>query len=391
MLTPSILLSMAAHDAIHKQVATFVKENMSKCSMPSIDSTYMTNLIEDKTNELVITALQKCREEMEKFSQNKDFKCGKAIDVVLCSIKSSEKITAFFVSVLSKNISFLSLLRGVTTDSFRISSRRCNNNSMLSLNCDSFNLLFGDSSCGHQEIYATWNGTSSFWTNTSPKRDLQGDVSKLWKSALEKKCTDVEISVGVVPTIFHAHKTILMINSQYFEAMFSSGMKESQPSDLNKTVIKIEECSAAIFEKVLKSLYFEIPEVESLDSKATYSLLQAAERFGAKELKEVCVRSIEQGVITNQGIINCAWDDEGFALLFELAQSSNIKKFMEICTWSAEQRPVDMARLESLIETITDVDAVESCILDLPGFPKVKELLLKKERAFRREALDKNK
>lgn len=79
----------------------------------------------------------------------------------------------------------------------------------------------------------------------STSRCLQNGVFKCYSAGLY---TDVEIQVE--KKTFKCHKVILSAFSDYFHAMFSSGMKECQ-----NNVVCIKDISSVIFENVLSFAY----------------------------------------------------------------------------------------------------------------------------------------
>ena len=55
---------------------------------------------------------------------------------------------------------------------------------------------------------------------------------------------------------FHCHRVVLCAISPYFDAMFSSGMKESVSG-----VVKIEGTESSVFEAILEYIYKTISKV----------------------------------------------------------------------------------------------------------------------------------
>ena len=74
---------------------------------------------------------------------------------------------------------------------------------------------------------------------------LSGGFERLYESGAH---SDTTIMVGA--KTFHCHRVILCAISPYFDAMFSSGMKESVSG-----VVKIEGTESNVFEAILEYIY----------------------------------------------------------------------------------------------------------------------------------------
>ena len=85
-----------------------------------------------------------------------------------------------------------------------------------------------------------------------------------------------------------AHKTILVVRSAYFRALFDSRLKESLAGE-----IRIKE-APALFREALKFIYSGLPP-KNIDEIAL-SLLPLADKYGLDELRKSCVKAIRQSV-----------------------------------------------------------------------------------------------
>ncbi|XP_069119412.1 kelch-like protein 24 [Argopecten irradians] len=110
-----------------------------------------------------------------------------------------------------------------------------------------------------------------------------------------RRHTDVEITVE--DKTFHCHKTVLSAISPYFDAMFSSGMRESLDS-----VVTLHNIDKDIFEHILDFIYSG-KSVVTVDN--VQELIKAAALFQVQYLHEKC----EQFLLENICAENCigAW------------------------------------------------------------------------------------
>ncbi|KAK3753419.1 hypothetical protein RRG08_056312 [Elysia crispata] len=103
--------------------------------------------------------------------------------------------------------------------------------------------------------------------------------------------SDTTIMVG--DRTFHCHRVILCAISPYFDAMFSSGMKESVSG-----VVKIEGTDAAVFEAILNYIYKGADTVNEANAEA---ILKAACLLQMECLQKRC----EEFICKTLSINNC--------------------------------------------------------------------------------------
>jgi protein-L-isoaspartate O-methyltransferase len=89
-----------------------------------------------------------------------------------------------------------------------------------------------------------------------------------------------DISFDVEGTVIPAHKLILQVRTEYFHRMFSSGLRESQQS-----IIRIYDCSPAVFIDVLKFIYTDSCSINEVNCN---SLMEQANFFQLDRLKAIC-------------------------------------------------------------------------------------------------------
>ena len=123
--------------------------------------------------------------------------------------------------------------------------------------------------------------------------------------------TDVTIVVG--DGTFRAHKLILAARSDYFRALFRSGMTETVNNE-----VKIEDVDPPAFNELLRFLYCGLPP-NSLNVTSK-TLLPLADRFGVLGLKDLCVSAI--GNVLHDGNVLDA---------LQLAHRLNCPSLMEKC------------------------------------------------------------
>lgn len=373
MSSSNNLLSLELNCFIHSKVENFVTENIKHLRCSENLCPLVVNSMEMTINDYIINLLQQCQEIMQK-KKSPEYEIKE-------SVKGATYVVELYKSILCEKFKFNNV-------SLHDDTSRSGNFHYVAdpLGC------FVNNHSSHITIIVTAWKCDSYWSNTIPKINVpqQSSMQRLWMAASGHNMTGIEpdIEVEVGSEVFYAHKLVLKLNSTYFKSATNSSFKESN-NQLDKTKIKIRDISSEVFRIVLKSLYDQITEEDiPKEFQEIFSLLQAAEFFDAKALKDICIGLLSNRVINNQGVINCSWSDEEFACLFEAAQSSNIKNFMEICLWAAEQRPQDMKKLESLITKEVDWRAVNNCIKGrVVYFPNVARLLLEKVESCSARAL----
>jgi len=89
-----------------------------------------------------------------------------------------------------------------------------------------------------------------------------------------------DISFDVEGTIIPAHKLILRVRTEYFNSMFSSGLRESQ-----QKIIRIYDCTPQVFIDILKFIYTDSC---SISEENCNSLMEQANFFQLDRLKAIC-------------------------------------------------------------------------------------------------------
>jgi len=118
------------------------------------------------------------------------------------------------------------------------------------------------------------------------KRDvtLNGDMVRLYENA---EATDVTFRVGKEQ--IKAHKAVLMARSSYFDSMFGSGMEETQTN-----LVEVKDADPDTFKELIKFLYSGLLP-ENIDAIGM-GLLPIADRYGVKELQEMCEVAIRRNL-----------------------------------------------------------------------------------------------
>ncbi|XP_043287598.1 speckle-type POZ protein-like [Venturia canescens] len=115
-------------------------------------------------------------------------------------------------------------------------------------------------------------------SQSSPHQISTSQAMKSMKALYEKK-TFSDVTFVFDDKKLLAHKAVLAVRSEVFEAMFSSKMKEDTSS------VEIFDTKAEIFEEFLKYLY--IGEFNNLKNKDE-EMLFLADKYQICELKKLC-------------------------------------------------------------------------------------------------------
>ena len=129
-----------------------------------------------------------------------------------------------------------------------------------------------------------YNGDAVYVDSTKMTENMIG----LLDSA---KHADVTFLVGKEK--IKAHKAILAAQSNYFDKMFDSGMRECA-----KNEVEIHDAEPSEFKELLRFLYSGLTP-ENLPEIAL-SLLPLANRYEAMELKDMCVEAIRCSLSANE-------------------------------------------------------------------------------------------
>ena len=110
-----------------------------------------------------------------------------------------------------------------------------------------------------------------------PEPQMSKDLLRMLES---ENFADVTFVVG--DTKVKAHKCILASRSNFFENMFSVGMREAQES-----VISVQDISLPTFRKLLEFIYSDqLVKIENADQ--AIDVLVAANKYGLDRLKRLC-------------------------------------------------------------------------------------------------------
>jgi hypothetical protein len=105
---------------------------------------------------------------------------------------------------------------------------------------------------------------------------------------------DVKFVVEEKP--IYAHKRLLSVRSQYFNRMFSSGMKESLQSSSSITEISIPDTDYQSFKTLIVYLTTDQLTVDPKDYKSVCNLLTVSDQFMVDRLKMHCERVLERHI-----------------------------------------------------------------------------------------------
>ena len=117
---------------------------------------------------------------------------------------------------------------------------------------------------------------------------LRNGLEKLWRTGAH---SDVKVHVG--DKTFNCHKTVLVASSPYFEALFSSGMREAVSGE-----ITFHEMAPSTAEHVLEYLYTENFVVSN---ENVIPMLEAALLLDIKPLSKRCKKEL----LNNLTVENC--------------------------------------------------------------------------------------
>ena len=171
---------------------------------------------------------------------------------------------------------------------------------------------------------------------TNPNEDndaspghLRNGIEKLWRTGAH---SDVKVRVG--DQIFNCHKTVLVASSPYFEAMFSSGMREAVSGE-----ITFHDMEPDTIKHIFEYIYTEKGVVSD---KNAIPILEAALIFEIKSLSEKCKKAVlNQLTVENclklwkfASLHNCEMiEKQAFQLILDnFAQIAKSDTFMKLTT-----------------------------------------------------------
>lgn len=165
-----------------------------------------------------------------------------------------------------------------------------------------------------------------------------------------------DVDIVVEQRTFHSHQLLLAAMSPYFDAMFTSGMIESQ-----NRMVNIQNVPSSTFDLILKFIYSG--ELE-LDEDNVGDLLQASVMMQIKCLVERC----EEFMISRVDTENClgTWklaQGHGCHLLARKAFKFILHYFFEICH-TEDFRALDVY---DVISIISDNDLNGFTLISITG------------------------
>ena len=166
--------------------------------------------------------------------------------------------------------------------------------------------------------------------------DIFTQLSKLRKA--DQLC-DISIVIGNIK--FRAHKVILISSSPYFEAMFLSGLSES-----NKDTVVLQDIDPDAFQAILDMIY----NGKILISVNTVqSILCAASIFQIDHLKQACSDFLIKQLSPHNclGIKSFA-EGHGCCELMEFAHRHSLSRFTEV-SQSEEFMTLDLGQVSDLL------------------------------------------
>ena len=141
----------------------------------------------------------------------------------------------------------------------------------------------------------------------------------------------IDVCLKVHEDIFPAHRIVLAANSDYFHAMFTSGMKES-----NQAVIELkdESISSDAFKIVMDSIYTGDLTV---NEENVFELIAAADHLQVTSVVQQCCDFLKREFIQlrldlhNYCLLSTVADRHGLRDLQEAAEQKMASTFKDIC------------------------------------------------------------
>ena len=141
----------------------------------------------------------------------------------------------------------------------------------------------------------------------------------------------IDVRLKVREDIFPAHRIVLAANSDYFHAMFTHGMKES-----NQEVIELkdESISPDAFKIVMDSIYTGDLEV---NEENVFEVLAAADHLQVTTVVQQCCDFLKREFIQlrldlhNYCLLSTVADRHGLRNLQETAEKKMASKFKNVC------------------------------------------------------------
>ena len=131
--------------------------------------------------------------------------------------------------------------------------------------------------------------------STIPQSSMSQSAKLLAKmSQMRDSQTLTDVSLKVGEKVFHAHRVVLAASSDYFDAMFTAGMRESFDE-----VIELKDSSVTpeSLEIILDSVY---KSVLNVTKENALDVLVAADHLQMTDVIEQCSRFISEKIVSEQ-------------------------------------------------------------------------------------------
>ena len=159
----------------------------------------------------------------------------------------------------------------------------------------------------------------------------------------------IDVRLKVCEDIFPAHRIVLAANSDYFHAMFTDGMKES-----NQEVIELkdESISPETFNIVMDSIYTGDLTV---NEENVFKVLAAADHFQVKTVVQQCCDFLKKEFIQlrldlhNYCLLSTVANRHGLRDLQEAAEKKIAPMYVDVCESEEFLSNVDADQLFSLL------------------------------------------
>lgn len=175
------------------------------------------------------------------------------------------------------------------------------------------------------------------FSNIAPLYTPKNHSQSAWEKAKNGTNTDVEFRVG--SSSFKAHKTVLMLHSEYFESMFHASMLETQ----SKQPLEIKDISPENFALVLEFIYTGgLKEIDSLQQ--LIELIYAASLYRLIPLDGICCNRI-QAILQKNSL-----DAAGLEELFVTATQIEDSFILPICLAFVEENQNMISTLYTVLK-----------------------------------------
>ena len=130
---------------------------------------------------------------------------------------------------------------------------------------------------------------------------LVNDLTNMFTNA---KSFESNVTFSVDGVDIPAHRSILMARSEYFKAMFGSGLSETTAS--STTRLTVRETTREAFTSLLMYLYTGDAD-RVVNGGGVLELMDLAHRYGACDLEKYCLWYIESNVSDGTAIELLVW------------------------------------------------------------------------------------